>query len=327
MTRVVTGWRITDGGEAIASKGVVGQGATCDDAAVSIGMRTTTIWSEDWIKQGVIGQTQGEHPLVPGNDRDTDVDDFGKVWVSLVQRTHSTMGSQEVAESFFNPTSEEPDYEEFSHSDLPRETVADYYGVAADEYLVEVDVNVFNNIDTGADVTLLTRHNPSKGDIWTSENGNSIHIYAGTEKIGVGAKNVRADRVDIYAVGNVSPDSVLADCVHVGVEASSTTQSEEAPGWEEDSSVNQAFLDAGCEGNFEHVKQGTQWWVDNVLVKEVSTSIEVEITSHGYEWYTQESGPCQRQTGARMQVSDALLYAEYRVSSVDTDMWTTAWVK
>ena len=52
--------------------------------------------------------------------------------------------------------------------------------ITTDEYVVEFPLgNLWSDPDTevsASDVTLLTRFEPNVGDIWASQNGNTVYI-------------------------------------------------------------------------------------------------------------------------------------------------------
>ena len=82
------------------------------------------------------------------------------------------------------------------------------------------------------------------------------------------------------------------------------------------------LIDPGCVGEFEHVRRGTQWWYDGVLVKETSTVTYVTINEYGYQWTEEDetTGACTRVTSTSRDEPTGIPFVQYdvTVSTVET---------
>jgi len=56
------------------------------------------------------------------------------------------------------------------------------------------------------------------------------------------------------------------------------------------------------------------------------TNIDVTVTDYGYEWYSNETGYCQRETSTVRPDVDADLFIEYDVSESVVQRKATSWV-
>lgn len=314
-------YKVTENDGAQESTGTVGYGDSCSEAGESTGTRTVVSYDELEHYFYVVGQTRASHPLVPHR-----TNRFDRIVVDIIAETEQRSASVETNATYNQPNGDPSSWEERSYEDLPITTTASYAGILADEYVVRMELQSLwddlEEVDDGA-VELLTRHNPRSGDVWSSTNGNSLYVYAGSEKIDLGGKSMRADVVNVYETGNVQPNSanVLSDCINVGLQQFETSDGD-------DSEDYIAHLDDGCEGAFLHVQTGTQWWFSNVLVKEEMTNTTVTINDYGFEWYDDDSeDTCYRETGYTPDGSGAQLYVEYDVTVTETEMEVTDWLQ
>ena len=224
-TELSKSFKLTQGGDPLESTGTRGFGSTCDEAAKSTGSSTTTYTNAYTHTLEAVGNTFTDAPLVPG------VDMFSDVGVTVI--AHQTRGSRDVESVTVTIDTDDTETTDRSVTPSLSDTWARYYGLAADEFLVELSpLNLFvpvdfampsysNSLDKGGreemSVTMLTRRNPAVGEVWMSVDGNLLYKYAGKEDFTLGDRTLSADRVDIFTINNVDPkgSSVLDTCVFV----------------------------------------------------------------------------------------------------------------
>ena len=260
----------------------------------------------------VVGETKASHPLEPGSP------DFSNVTVSVIKDTTIANGESSGMETYYDPTLDPEAWSttfSVTHQD---ETWASYYGIAADEYVVKMSSlgDLWTDIEEGeASLELLTRKNPAGGDLWASLNGNYLYFYEGKEKIPVGDQTLNTNRIEVYAVGDVdaTAQSVLEQCLVVTPATTTSTSGT-------DSNVDSVYLDPGCDAAFVHYRVGTEWWFDEVLVKEETTTYSVTIDSYGWESYDAGAADCVRMVDTSNPHTDAELFVEYTVTTT-TNTW------
>lgn len=322
----------TIAGTTTESTGSVGAGTSCGAARASSGTRKETRTVDATHSNEVVGNTVTDHPLNPGGDT------FGRVGVSVVAEQIITSGKFTLEQSFNAPDAAVPTWSETSAGDTSLRTAARYHGVAADEYVVSLfplDLWVpTEEQDTGGgfvpfegngsnQLTLLTRHKPVDGDIWSSLNNRILYVYDGTEKLNIGGKSVTADRIRVYTNGDFDPSAgdVFGDCLLVGPFEDTTT----LPG-EQSLLTEMVTLDPGCANQFKHQQIGTEWWFENVLVQSELTTLEVAISDFGWEWYEDEEGGCSRRTGTVKPTDTAPeLFVEYTVTESVSQFVVDTW--
>jgi hypothetical protein len=323
IEQTTTSYRMTDGGEPINSIGLLGIGDTLLVAQSSAGTRTTSSSVQLQYLSQVVGTTPVSHPLVPNSE------EFGPLLASVVQEKVRSAAYTVVEESFYDPTSAFPQYDVVSYLDEQVLTYASYYGVAADEYVVRFDLGtLWSNFEeevSASDVLLLTRNDPSMGDVWSSANGNTLYVYSGEENVTIGGQPRTANKVLLYEAANLQSNGadVYDQCLRFGYEQQSTNSAD----------LNQysnglAYLDPGCEGSFSHVQTGTQWWYSGILVKEETAEQIVDILDYGYEWYEdQEDGTVQRMRTQSMTDASVIStkFIEYELTEVSTLKGVTEW--
>ena len=169
---------------------------------------------------------------------------------------------------------------------------ASFHGLATDEYVVEFPLgNLWSNPDSvsSGDVTLLTRFEPNEGDIWASQNGNTVYIAGLKEQLQISGAVQKAVKVEAFETGNLKGMVVTSSIsVSILVDPNQTNDPDSA-----NSSASVLFLDAGCTDTFEHVRVGSEWWLGAVLVKETAEVTRIEITNYGYEWYELDETDCR----------------------------------
>ena len=326
--RVVEGDLPGEAGDVAEQKGVVGAGENCIIARQTSGTLSSNIVYEQQHAYNVVGETLADLPLVPGEH-----DEWSDVPVSVLKETTQLSSWVQSTETFVNPDpdAEVVQWEETRYSDGVISTSAGYFGVAADEYLVRMEMaDLWEDLEEvePEDVTLLTRHQPEEGDVWPSVNGNSLYVYVGTEDLNLaGTEMKKADKVAVYATGNVQASSgagVFEQCLNLGLE-----QVQSSDPNVEDSSVDSALLDPGCSGSFVHVQQGTQWWYGNVLVQSDTADTVVTVTDYGFEWFVEDAdaGTCTRQTSTTRDEPTAKAYIEYTVTQTAVTQAVTSYTE
>ena len=285
-------FRVSGGGEAVESTGLVETAADCVSASAVLSTRRETSEGESIQLLQVIAHTQLNHPLIP------DEEDIFSPRQAMVLQDRSRQGSHSyIEETLYDPTTFAT-YNTNTYTDEEQSTSSSYFGVTADEYVVRFGLgdlwSDFENLD-GSSVELLTKNSPQVGDVWVSENGNILYVYAGEDVLTLGSLPHEVHKVEMYEVGSIQPDGskVFDDCLSIGVNQLQSTDPNQVQ-----QDLDEAFLDAGCTDSFTHVKTGTQWWYQNLLVKEEALSMEVDILDYGFEWYESDvsTSSCSRQT-------------------------------
>jgi hypothetical protein len=342
-TQTTTSFRIVDGGEVEESLGVLGGLITdvcpegecqnyceaygCETqsiAASSSGSRFVSSHTQNQILSVVVGETYLSHPLVPNED------EFDKIPASVLQERSRSASYSITDETIFDPLLDTPQYSLLSYTDDAVVTNSGYYGVAADEYVVRFDLGTLwsdfdEEVDTN-DVELLTRNDPQEGDVWVSENGNTLYIYAGESALNFAGQAVKVDKVEMFEAINLQPEGadVFSQCLNFGKLQKDSTDSETIF----DSSVDTVLLDSGCQGDFTHLKVGTQLWYDNVLVSEESSSQEISISSYGYEWYEEQApNVWVRKTAYDNTEPSAVPFIEYTLTESVETLTVDKWVE
>lgn len=325
-TAVTTSFQITDGGDPVERAGTIGSGDNCVVATQSSGTRTETRIYEIQEQFNVIGETEAELPLVPGED------EASKVWASVLKERVRAAASVETTESLVDVTAEPAQWQTRTYTDEAQSTSAGYHAVAADEFWVRMDmIDLWDDLEEmdPSEVELMTMANPGKGDIWPSQNGNTIYIWEAEEKITLkGVEGtLKVDRIGVYSTGTVSPEgddtAVYDQCFNFGL-----AQVDDSRPDVEAVDSESMLLDPGCVGKFEHVKEGTQWWHEGVLVKESSTTTFVTINEYGYEWTEEDegAGTCTRVVSPTRDVATAIPFVQYDVSVITVETVATSYV-
>ena len=199
-----------------------------------------------------------------------------------------------------------------------------------DEYVVEFPLgNLLSDPDTevsASDVTLLTRFEPNVGDIWSSQNGNTVYIAGLKEQLQISGAIQKAVKVEAYEAGNLKGDGgdIIDQCFQFGLAQNQTNDPDSA-----NSSASVLYLDSGCTDTFEHVRVGSEWWLGAVLVKESAEVTSIEITNYGYEWYElNDTGTeCLRQVSQTQDSPNAMLFVEYDLITATRESKITKWVE
>lgn len=340
FTSVSTSYKAIEGEAApVESKGTIGFGSNCSTARASAGKLTETINVLNDLSFEVVGNTVAHHPLKPGEDG------FNQIGVSVLNERSFEVGDVNTVESFADPEGDVSEFTVTTTASLGGETSSVYSGVAADEYVVrlfpldlwsEWDENQFGDgaengefqqpAEGPRNFELLTRHNPKKGDVWTSLSGLTFYAFDGTEKFPVGDKNQTVDRVLAYTNGNIDATgaSVLEKCLVLGdLEVTNTADNDQ------NVLTQSVTLDPGCEGRFEHQRVGLERWYGNALVSFEGQQVFVTINDIGWEYFEDDDDTCARNVDdvKPTDAGDAKLFVEYTVEVVNTtyavDSWTT----
>lgn len=310
--------------EPYESSGTIGSGEGCSIAAQSTGTKTTNLFADYSRTFKVVGNTVSGHPIIPGKPH------FNKVGVSIIKDSVVEDDSIETFTTVNQPGATPDSYEETTTYNTAHVTTASYSGVAADEYVVQLtslgDLWVdLADEDAELKLLLLTRNNPGKGDVWASLDGRTLYFFEGREAVELGDRTVKADKVQVWTTGNVDPTGgdIISQCLLVGSYSATST----LPDTGNQDNIGLVLLDAGCEGSFINVQEGTQWWYQNVLVKQDITTYEVAISDYGYEWYEDDGVTCVRQTSSLRDVQGAKLFVEYSVNTIQNTWKATSWEK
>ena len=304
-------YREVQGASPIESVGLVSWGQTCTEAMSSSGTRTTENLMEEHINLQVVGETLVPR-LIPNDTHEQE-----EVWLSLVMENTTSTGTVYTLSNHYDPgNSTATTWTTESLTDAPQVTETAYYGVTAEEYVAKFELATLWPADDAGlspgDAELLTKNNPEKGDVWFSQNGNSVYMFDDYEDISVGEENLKTARILVYESGDVdlSSTGIIADCVNNGRDQYGSTY----PG---DGSYSDevAHLDPGCEGGFRHVQTGTQWWFNGILVKEEVTNVDVTVDSYGWEWYENGTSGCSRETSRIRPAVAADLFIQFSVTT------------
>jgi hypothetical protein len=324
-TSSTTLYRVSGGGEAVEASALVGVAADCISASAVLSTRKETSEEEHIQLLQVVAHTNLNHPLVP------DEEDVFSARQAMVLQDRARVGSHTfVEETLYDPTNFAT-YSVNTYTDDTQETSSSYFGVTADEYVVGFELGTlwsdFEELTPDA-VELWTKNNPVVGDVWVSENGNILFIYAGVDVVTLGSLPQEVHKVDVYEVGSVQPDGsdIYDDCLDIGVNQIQSTDPNQPQ-----QSLEEVFLDPGCLDSFTHVKTGTQWWYQNLLIKEEASSMEIEIFDYGFEWYESEAatGSCARQTAITYgdPLFPAQAYVEYALTTKTYTTEVSDWVQ
>ena len=324
MEQSTSSFRIVNDTDVLESVGIVGSGETQSLASSSAGSRTVSSFGQLQTISTVVGETYLSHPLVPNDDT------FDKIPASVVQERVRMASYSIVDEEFFDPTFSPPQYSLLSYSDDAITTKAGFYAVAADEYVVRFDLGTlwedFGEDVSLGDVELMTRNKPSEGDVWASENGNTLFIYSGESALNIAGQGQKVDKIELFEATDLQANGkdVYTQCFSFGLSQVDSQDSETIV----DSSIETMLLDAGCASAFTHVKVGTQYWYKNVLVKEESTRLSIEIKDYGYEWYEEESPNVWTRILSNSKGNDsALPYVEYELTESVETLSIVKWVE
>ena len=311
-------YRVAGGGEAVEATSLVGTAADCVSAsAVSTTRRETNEEEQIQLLQ-VIAHTQLNHPLIPDEE-----DVFSPRQAMVVQDRSRTGSHSYIEETQYDPTTFAT-FNTNTYTDEAQVTSSSYFGVTADEYVVRFDLgdlwSDFEELEATS-VELWTKNSPQVGDVWVSENGNILYIYVGVDVLTLGSLPKEVHKVEMYEVGTIQPDGSKAydDCLDIGASQIQSTNPNQTQ-----QDLDEVFLDIGCADSFTHVKTGTQWWYQNLLVKEEASSMEIEIIDYGFEWYESDvsTSSCSRQTGTTY--GDPLVPAEPFIEyALTTKTYTT----
>ena len=315
---------LRQGGDPVLSTGPLGSASSCILAETSGGSYESTSIAEYFTVHTALGYTEYYHPLVPNDDKYSD-----RLATVIQERTRGA-ASTEMKSTVYDPNSTMGNLISTSYADEAIETDASFYGIATDEYVVRFPLgNIWMDPESEVsanDVELLTRFEPDLGDIWASQNGNTVYIAGGIEQVSFAGAVKKASKVEVYEVGGLSGDGadIIDECFHVGLQQNQTNDPNST-----NASMSTLFLDPNCTGTFEHVKVGTEWWYGGILVKEASTITQIEITNYGYEWYELDSTGmlCSRQTSETLDNPNAQMFVEYDLVTVEREAGVSQWVE
>lgn len=323
-TSTTIAYQINDGGDPVERSGTIGAGDNCVVATQSSGTRSGTRIYEIQEQFNVVGETEAQLPLVPGED------EASEVWASIVRESVRAAASIETTETLVDVTADPAQWQTRTYSDEAHSTTAGYHAVAADEFVVRMDmVDLWDDLEEmdHSEVELMTMNAPGKGDVWPSQNGNSLYVWEGDEKLTLGGVTMKTDRVAVYGTGTVSPEgddtAVYDQCFNFGLAQVDDSRPDVEP-----VDTEAMLLDPGCVGQFEHVKTGTQWWHDNVLVKETATVTFVAINEYGYEWTEEDeaAGTCARVVSPTRDEPTATPFVQYAVTVTTVETIVTSYV-
>lgn len=318
-------------GDVLQQTTVLGSGANCIQAESSAGTYAAELVYEQVRAYNVVGESEMELPLVPGEPPGDARDTWVPTPVSVLKDTRRIASWQTTIEDIVTvdeATGETRTRQDISYVDGDVTTLASFFGVAADEYLVSFTLDRMwdDRVDLEPeDLTLLTKWEPEEGDVWPSVNGNSLFVYEGTEDLSLaGVDMKRADKVGVYETGNVQSSGgagVFESCLRIGLDQVSSTDPEIGQ-----VSVDRAVLDSGCIGAFTHVRSGTEWWWRGVLVQSEGVETVVNITDFGFEWFVDDAdvGACVRNTSLTRDDPAARAYIEYTVTTTELSQQVTA---
>lgn len=317
QVRTTQVFTLREDGELMERKATLGSGASCNEARGSAGTLTVTETGVLTTTWNVIGQTESQHPLVPGAAT------YGPVGVSVTESTSVFEGTATTHETFRDPDGSPDAWEETTTSEVARATAASYEGIAADEYVVGLSSlgDLWTSLDdpeAQLSPRLVTRNNAQPDDIWASVDGNTLYMAEGMDEVSVGGEKGDGRRVTVLAVGDAEPDTrLLGACVQEVEGTFETTHPDQGDG-----TVWTAHLDPGCDVAFTHEQLGTEWWVGNVLIEAEKEYADITITDYGYEWFEDNGNSCTRVTSPTRDDSDAQLYIEFTKTTIVETMKT-----
>jgi hypothetical protein len=302
------------------STGLIGSGETCTIAMASSGTVTVESVLEKHINMQVVGETLVPR-LIPNDTHEQE-----EVWLSLVMENTRAAGTGYEVRNHYDPWSDPTTWTTESLTDAAQETETSYYGVTAEEYVAKFELATMWPADDAGlspgDAEMLTKHQPKKGDVWFSQNGNSVYMFDDFEAIIIGDEDLKSARVLVYESGDVelASSGILGDCISNGRDQLGNS----FPGATYyDDEVT--LLDSGCEGGFRHVQTGTQWWHNGILIKEEVVNVDVTVHDYGWEWYESDANWCNRQTSTRRPDVVADLYIEFSVTTSEETREAEEW--
>jgi hypothetical protein len=322
---ITTAYQIDDGGKPEERTGTIGVGENCVTARQTTGNRVSTRVFEVQEHFNVVGESEAELPLVPGED------EVSKVWASILRERRSIAASSETVEVSFDPSADPNQWTTSTYADDAITTTAGFYAVAADEFVVRMDLadlweDLEEDLEPG-DVDLMTLNDPQDGDIWPSQNGNSLYVYEGSQKTDIAGTSMKLDLVGVYGTGTVAPEgndtSVYDQCFNFGLNQTQDNRADvETLNWDA------MLLDPGCTGPFVHIKEGSQQWYNNVMVAETASVTFVTINDYGYAWVEEDedAGTCTRVTSPYKEDLSALPFVQYDVTVTNMTTSTKTWV-
>jgi len=307
------------------SKGTLQSGTFAGEPSGTKTATTTTSSTEEW---SVVDDTQTGNPLVPGTPK------FSGVPVAIVEKTAVTSGTVETVETTVDerPTGTRHVLETRTFQNVDRETTASTYGLAGDEYVVLISKLsllwdpdlVAKWDDTHAPIDgldPLVMANVAVGDFWVSPDGTTLYKGVSRERVDVGGgRFVTAVKVELRRVESVNNDTLVDHCLVVPADddtASNWTTEGNSGTGEGQTSARKVHLDPGCAGTFAHYRVGYQWWSDNVLVAEDTTTFQVTVNDYGFEWLDYQGGKVHKTAKSLDPNSipgDAHLYVAYTYS-------------
>ena len=280
----------TDTNGTFESKGTIGSGTMVGESSGTKTSTTVQTVGEEWT---VVGKTSTENPLVPGEP------EFGKAPVAIVEKVTYTTGTTEVVEKTVEerPQGARHEFETRTLTHADQETAASTYGLAGDEYVVRIsDLDLLWDPDldgtwdeTGTTlkgVDVLVMSDVAVGDFWVSPDGGTLYKAVSRERVPLtGGGSKVAVKVELRKVENAK-DGLVGRCLVIPEDdvASQWTTYGEPGGGEGQTASRKVHLNPGCQGQFAHYTVGTQWWAENVLVREDTTTFKVEIKDWGFEW-------------------------------------------
>ena len=321
-------YRVSEGatpgsaGDVLQQTSVLGSGINCVQAQSSSGTYASELVYEQARAYNVVGESEMELPLVPGEPPGAGADTWVPTPVSVLKDTRRVASWQTTLEDIVEidpETGEATSRQDLSYVDGEITTLASYFGVAADEYLVQVTLDQLwdERVDLEpSDLTLLTKWEPEEGDVWPAVNGNSLFVFEGEEDLSLaGVQMKKAAKVAIYETGTVAPTEgagVFESCLAIGRDQVNSTDAEIGQ-----ISLDRTFLNTGCVGSFTHVRSGTEWWWNGVLVQSEGTDTIVNITDYGFEWFVDDpdAGQCLRETSQTRDDPSARAFLEYTVTT------------
>lgn len=302
------------------SVGLIGSGETCTDAMASAGTTTVESFLEKHINMQVVGETLVPR-IIPNDTHEQE-----EVWLSLVMENTRTAGTDYEIRNHYSPYDDPTTWTTESLNDAAQLTETSYYGVTAEDYVAKFELaSLWPADDSGLSpgaAELLTKHDPKKGDVWFSQNGNSVYMFDDFEELSVGDENLKTARILVYESGDVelASSGILSQCIRNGRDQYGNT----IPGasYYDDEVTT---LDSGCEGGFRHVQTGTQWWYQGILVKQEVINVDVEVHDFGWEWYESDSTWCARRTDSRRPDVVADLFIEFSVTTSEETREAEEW--
>jgi len=320
VTETTKSYREVKGGPPVESVGLLGGGETCTEAMSSQGTSTTETMLEKHTNMQVVGETLVPR-LIPNDTHEQE-----EVWLSLVMENTRSTGTAYTLSNHYNPDRDPTTWTTESLTDAEQLTETSYYGVTAEEFVAKFELaSLWPADDAGlspGDAELLTKHDPNKGDVWFSQNGNSVYMFDGFEDISIDDQDLKSARILVYESGDVdlSNSGIIGDCINNGRDQYGNT----IPGSTSyDDEV--AMLDAGCEGGFRHVQTGTQWWHQGILVKEEVTNVDVSVDSYGWEWFESDEFGCERKTSRTRPSVAADLFIQFSVTTSEEELEAEEW--